>query len=86
MLHFNTLSDTHTHTRQDSSKRGAGPSQSPLPVKTQISHETIPPVGFEPAIPASERPQTYTLDRTATYYVITLTVCHSIPSSITNIC
>ena len=26
----------------------------------------MPPVGFEPAIPASERPQTYVLDRTAT--------------------
>jgi hypothetical protein len=26
----------------------------------------MPPVGFEPAIPASERPQTHALDRTAT--------------------
>ena len=26
----------------------------------------MPPVGFEPAIPASERPQTHTLDREAT--------------------
>ena len=26
----------------------------------------MPPVGFEPAIPASERPQTYALDRAAT--------------------
>jgi hypothetical protein len=26
----------------------------------------MPPVGFEPAIPASARPQTYTLDRAAT--------------------
>ena len=26
----------------------------------------MPPVGFEPAIPASERPQTHTLDGTAT--------------------
>ena len=27
----------------------------------------MPLVGFEPTIPASERPQTYTLDRAATY-------------------
>ena len=26
----------------------------------------MPPVGFEPTIPAGERPQTYTLDRAAT--------------------
>jgi hypothetical protein len=26
----------------------------------------MPPVGFEPAIPASKRPQTYALDRAAT--------------------
>jgi hypothetical protein len=26
----------------------------------------MPPVGFEPAIPASERPQTHALDRAAT--------------------
>ena len=27
---------------------------------------SIPPAGFEPTIPASERPQTHALDRTAT--------------------
>ena len=26
----------------------------------------MPPVGFEPAIPASEKPETYALDRAAT--------------------
>ena len=26
----------------------------------------MPPVGFEPTIPAGERPQTYALDRAAT--------------------
>ena len=37
-----------------------------------ITHNThnrqtsVPPPGFEPAIPASERPQTYALDRAAT--------------------
>ena len=27
----------------------------------------MPPAGFEPTIPASERPQTHTLDSTATW-------------------
>jgi len=39
------------------------PSQRPLPDNTQTS---MPPVGFEPTIPASERPQTYALDCAAT--------------------
>ena len=35
--------------------------------KTQHSQQTtMPPVGFEPTISASERPQTYALDRPAT--------------------
>jgi hypothetical protein len=39
-----------------------------------ITHNThkrqtfMPPVGFEPAIPASERPQTHVLDRNANRY------------------
>jgi len=33
---------------------------------THNRQTSILPVGFEPTIPASERPQTYTLDRTAT--------------------
>jgi hypothetical protein len=42
-------------------------SQSPLPDKIQHSQETyIPPAEFEPAFPASERPQTHALDRAAT--------------------
>jgi len=44
-----------------------GPSQRPLPDKTQRSQETlIPSSVFEPAVPASERPQTHALDRAAT--------------------
>ena len=63
--HLRTHTHTHTyvHTRvraQDSFGRGIGPSQRHLPVNTQH------PVGFEPAIPASERPQTHALDRVAT--------------------
>jgi hypothetical protein len=37
----------------------------------------MPPVGFEPTIPASERPQTHALDRAATEfgeYVLRLAV------------
>ena len=38
----------------------------PLPDNTQHSQQTsIPPLGFEPTIPVSERPQTHALDRTA---------------------
>jgi len=33
---------------------------------THKTHTNIPPARFEPAIPASERPQTYVLDRAAT--------------------
>jgi hypothetical protein len=32
----------------------------------------MPPVGFEPTIPASARPQTYTLDRAATGIGVTV--------------
>ena len=32
----------------------------------QRQNSISPPVGFEPAIPASERPQTHALDRAAT--------------------
>ena len=46
-----------------------GPSQRPLPDNTHNTHKkrtSMPPAGFEPAIPASERPQTHVLDRAAT--------------------
>jgi len=33
---------------------------------THNRETSLPPVGFEPAIPAGERPQTYALDRAAT--------------------
>ena len=33
---------------------------------THPTQTSMPPAGFEPAIPAGERPQTYALDRTAT--------------------
>ena len=38
-----------------------------LPENTQYSRQTsMPPAGFEPAIPARERPQTHALDHAAT--------------------
>jgi hypothetical protein len=42
--------------------------QRPLPDNTQHSQEPSihVPAGFEPAIPESEQPQTYSLDRAAT--------------------
>jgi hypothetical protein len=57
-------SDTHP-SRKDSSGRGIGPSQRPLPDNTNTVQETnfMPPVRFEPTIPASPRPKTYALDR-----------------------
>jgi hypothetical protein len=50
----------------DSSERVISPTQRPLHDNTQQSQETaIPPAGFEPTIPASERPQTHASDRAA---------------------
>ena len=48
------------HARWDSSGREIGPSQRPLPNNTQYSQETYMSLaGFEPAISASKRLQTY---------------------------
>ena len=55
------------HTRQHSSGRVVDPSQRPINA-TQNTHKTqtsMPSMGFEPAIPGSEEPQTRALDRTA---------------------
>jgi hypothetical protein len=57
---------TH-HTPYGSSGPVISPTQRPLPDSTQHSHETYMPLaGFEPAIPARERPQTHALERAAT--------------------
>jgi hypothetical protein len=52
---------------------------------TQKRQTSMPPPGFKPTIPASERPQTHALDRAATgigldvtyihTYIIVVTVC-----------
>ena len=67
------------HNGYDCSERAIGPSQRPLPGNTQRQkRKTImPPAGFEPAIPASERPQTHALDRLAAGIgVLYLTYCY----------
>jgi hypothetical protein len=60
-------SDTH-HSRYESSGRGIGSSQRPLPDNTNTVQDKhpCPQVGFKPTIPASARPQTYALDCAAT--------------------
>ena len=59
-------STTH-HSRQDSSGRLICSSQRPLETNNTHNRQTpMPPVGFEPTISASERPQTYAFDCTAT--------------------
>ena len=47
----------------------------------------MPPVGFEPTTPAGERPQTYTLDRAATFPYLTDKNCNcvSLQPCMTNI-
>jgi hypothetical protein len=47
------------------------PSQRPLPAQDNTTYKhksqtSMPQLGFEPAIPATKRPQTYALDRAAT--------------------
>jgi len=57
-----------THqTQKDFSGRVISPTQRPLPNNTEHSRQaSTPPVGFEHAIPASERPPTHVLDRVVT--------------------
>jgi len=68
--YFCTISHsvTHSHTREDSSGRGTGPFQRPLPDNIQHSQEakrqtSMSPAEFEPAVPASEQPQNNALER-----------------------
>jgi len=64
MIHDETQ---RNHTRWDFSVPMISPTQRPPPDDTQHSQETsMPTVGFEPAIPASERRQTDALDGAAT--------------------
>ena len=56
------------HVRQDSSEQVISSSQLPLPDNTQHSQQRDIHVAveFEPTTPASDRPQTYGIDRAAT--------------------
>ena len=56
---------TH-HTQLDTPVRMIGPSHGPLPDNTQEGQTSMPPVEFERALPASERPKTHAVDRVAT--------------------
>jgi hypothetical protein len=62
---------------QDSSGQGIG-RHGDLYLTTHNNHKreiTKPPERFEPEIPASERPQTYTLDRAAAEIGLFLSPC-----------
>jgi hypothetical protein len=71
---FPVLSRLHDHTHTPHSVGLLWTSDQPDAKNsdnTQRSQETDihtphPPMGFEPAVPASERPQTHSLDRAAT--------------------
>jgi len=68
LIHEVSRSHTTMHrSQQDSSGRVISSSQRPLPDNTQHTPQTDihAPVGFEPAVSAGERPQTYALDLTA---------------------
>jgi hypothetical protein len=64
------LDDTQTHTTFDRTPLDEGSVyHRDLYLTTQTLYKrqtSMPPMGFEPAIPATEQPQTYTLDRAAT--------------------
>jgi hypothetical protein len=64
------LNHTELDTRYESSGRVISPLQRPLHTQnTTHKHKSrtfMPSGGFEPAIPATKRPQTYALDRAAT--------------------
>jgi len=61
-----TITITH-HTRWDSSGRVIGSSQDLYLIMHNTHKNTsIPPAGFEPTIPGSERPQTHAWDRVTT--------------------
>jgi hypothetical protein len=64
------LNHTQLDTRYDSSGRVISPSHRPLPTQDNTTYKhkgqtRMPSAGFEPAIPATKRRQTYALDRAA---------------------
>jgi hypothetical protein len=82
LLHLITLNDTHTHSIGHPWTWGRPVTE----ISTYTPHNnhkrqtSMPPAGFEPEIPASERPQTYALNRAATVIgtvLITKYACRS---------
>jgi hypothetical protein len=65
---WHTHTQTHTHTHTVRNVWMIGPAQKPLSNNTHAhkTEKSMPPTGFEPAIPANEWPQTHTLDHAAT--------------------
>ena len=63
-LHTQTYTDTHGRNPLDEGSVRRGDLY--LPTRNIHIKTSIPQVGFEPTIPASERPQNYALDRAAT--------------------
>jgi hypothetical protein len=62
-------STTHTHTHMHMHALGSTPLYDWSARHSHITHKiqiSIPPMGFEPTIPASERPQACALDSTGT--------------------
>ena len=68
LSHSETHTRTHTHTQGATPvEQGSAPS-TVLYLTTRNIHNRqtdMPPAGFEPAIPATDRPQTHTSDRAA---------------------
>jgi hypothetical protein len=72
------VSESHRIRHTDSSGRVISPSQRPLPTQDNTTYKhkkqiSMSSAGFEPAILATKRPQTYALDRAATgigYYML----------------
>jgi hypothetical protein len=63
------ITHTHTHTVGKTSLVEGSVRRRDLYLTSHNSHKiqtSMPPAGFEPAIPASERPQTHVLDCAAT--------------------
>ena len=68
-LYLITLTDTHTHTIHKTSLDEGSACRRVLYLVTHNVHKkqkSMPPVGFEPAIPKSEWPQTLALDGAVT--------------------
>ena len=66
-IHTYTHTHTNTHTIDKTPLEEWSARQRTLTThNTHMRQTSMPPAGFEPAVPASERPLTHALDRTAT--------------------